>query len=281
MIKNISNYISLPLVIAGFFMMTSSSVFAQNKLIQKLWDSFSAPTGIAEDSEGAIYVTNWSGGTVEKIEMTGKRTVMTEGIRSPAGIAVDSDGAVYIASYSGDSIIRITQDGEKTIIADGLSTPTGITLTGRNSLLVTNRSSGDVLEIDLATGNRTIRASHLSLPVGVVEMPDKSLVISQYGGRVTRVMHDGRKQEFGKDFLRPGVGIIPDGEEAVIVVDNGDSTIKRVSFDAQEPPVLTDTADGIVALMQRRNGQILFACWSNGSVYSLQKEDITARNKDY
>lgn len=52
---------------------------------EKLWDGFSAPTGIAVHSDGAIYVSNWGGGSVEKIASDGVRSTILNGIASPAG----------------------------------------------------------------------------------------------------------------------------------------------------------------------------------------------------
>jgi hypothetical protein len=52
-------------------------------------------------------------------------------------------------------------------------------------------------------------ARGLSLPVGVVEMPDGSIVSSQYGGRVTRILPDGKVQELGQSFNRPASASSP------------------------------------------------------------------------
>lgn len=62
-------------------------------------------------------------------------------------------------------------------------------------------------------------------------MPDRSLVVSQYGGDVTRIMLDGSRHELGQSFVRPGVGILADDTDAVLVIDNGANLVRRVTFD--------------------------------------------------
>ncbi|PIT55033.1 hypothetical protein BHC44_01030 [Snodgrassella alvi] len=51
-------------------------------------------------------------------------------------------------------------------------------------------------------------AQGLSTPVGVTQLPDNSLVVSQYSGRLTLIQHNGKQTELGADFKRPGVGIV-------------------------------------------------------------------------
>ncbi len=234
-------------------------------------DGFNAPTGIATAADGAIYISNWGGGSVERIATDGTRSVFLDKISSPAGIAVDASGGVFVASYAGDTIIRVTPDGARTQIADGLATPTGIAFTKDGRLLIANRRSGEVLSLDLATGERQVRAHSLNLPVGVVEMSDGSIVASQYGGRVTRILPDGATQELGQSFSRPGVGILADGTDAVLVIDNGADVVRRVSFDGQSQVVVDGMKGSAVALGQDRNGHLLVGTWGDGIVYRVDR----------
>ncbi|QPC44065.1 hypothetical protein HW532_16020 [Kaustia mangrovi] len=100
--------------------MVSPSVAAE-----PIHEGFSAPVGIATDDAGALYVSSWSGGRVERIAPDGTRTVFADGLASPAGVAVGEDGAVYIATYSGDTILRYEEAGSGDVVAEGLATPAG------------------------------------------------------------------------------------------------------------------------------------------------------------
>lgn len=237
--------------------------------VARQWDGFSSPTGIATRPDGTVYVSNWGGGTVEQIRPDGSRSVFLKDISSPAGIAIDAAGHVFVSSYSGDYIMRIAPDGTSRRIVEGLATPTGIAFAASGRLLVANRASGEILSIDLASGDRRILAHSLSLPVGVVEMPDGSIVASQYGGRVTRILPDGGMQELGQSFTGPGVGILADGPDAVFVIDNGASLVRRVSFDGTSRTV-TERLDGsAVALGRMPGGELLVGAWGTGVIYRV------------
>lgn len=57
-------------------------------------------------------------------------------------------------------------------------------------MLFANRAAGEILSTNLSNRSRRVVARSLSLPVDVVEMEGGSVVTSQYGGRVTRVLPD-------------------------------------------------------------------------------------------
>lgn len=253
--------------IPGSLFVTPIAAHANPSTPEKLWDGFSAPTGIAVHPDGAVYVSNWGGSTVERITPDGTRSTVLDGIASPAGIAIDATGAVFVSSYSGDYIVRITQDGTGTRIAANLATPTGIAFSANGRLLVANRAAGEILSIDPSNGSSRVLARSLSLPVGVTEMEDGSVVTSQYGGRVTRILTDGSTQELGQSFTRPGVGILSDGPDAVVVIDNGASLVRRVSFDGRSEVVAEGFEGSAVALGRGGNGDLLIGAWGAGAVY--------------
>lgn len=230
---------------------------------------FASPTGIAVTGDGAMYVSNWSGGTVERISANGARQTIVTGIGAPAGVTFNLQGQLFVASYSDDYIVRVSESGGLTKVAEGLATPTGIAFSSDGRLLVANRSSGEIVAVDTETGEKQVIADGLSLPVGVVEMPDKSLVVSQYGGRVTRIVPDGSRQELGASFSRPGVGILADGPDAVLVIDNGADVVRRVDFAGQSRVFADGFSGSAVALGRAANGDILVGTWGAGQVYRI------------
>ena len=258
-------------VLVGLFILImlglSSRVFA----IEAVYTGFNAPTGLASGPDGALYISNWAGGTVERIAIDGARTIFSNAIASPAGIVVDKTASVYVSSYSGDHITRIDPDGKHTRIAENLATPTGLSFSADGHLLIANRASGEVLSLNLQTGERRVLFDSFSLPVGVVEMPDRSLVVSQYGGRVTRVMPDGSRQELGQSFVRPGVGILVDGADAVLVIDNGAGLVRRVTFDGRSSEVSEKLPGSAVALGRDYNGNLMVGTWGTGALFRIGK----------
>jgi streptogramin lyase len=246
------------------------SMSSQSLAAQTVYEGFQSPTGIAVIPGRAIYISDWSANTITRIDKDGTRTVVARDIPSPAGLAVDWQGALFIASYSADYILRLDRDGSTRRVAENLSTPTGISFSCDGSLLVANRGAGQVVSVDVSTGRVSLVADGFSLPVGVVEMDDGSIVVSQYGGRVTRVARNGKRQELGAPFNRPGVGIAADGANAVLVVDNGASVVRRITFDGNTSVVGGKLSGSAVALGRGIAGEWLAGAWGTGAIYRLQ-----------
>ena len=138
---------------------------------------FSAPTALAFDQAGNMYVANWSGGTISKIDAAGNITTFANISGSPAGLAFDKHGVLYVSDYR-SSIYRITADGKTSVFATGLHTPTGINFNKKGELLVTNRSSNEVVKIS-QVGEVSAFAKGFHTPVGVVEHLDEAVYVAK------------------------------------------------------------------------------------------------------
>ncbi|ABR75420.1 serine/threonine protein kinase [Actinobacillus succinogenes] len=241
--------------------------------VEILYQDFQSPTAIVSN-EHAVYVSDWSADHIVRIAADGSRRILPVKIAAPAGLALAKDGTLYAASYSGDYILRIEADGRSERIAEGLATPTGIAFARSGELLIANQAAGEIVALNIETGKRRIAASGLSLPVGVTEAADGSLVASQYGGRVTRITTDGQPHEIGRSFTRPGVGIINDGTQAVLVADNGAGLVRRVSLDGKESRPVTPKLQGsLVALGRGLHGETLAGAWGSGTIYRLRQTE--------
>ncbi len=238
--------------------------------ITEISNAFNAPTGIAFDSQGSMYVTNWSNNSITKVTNNNHITLFYTGIASPAGIVVDAQDNIYVASYSDDYILRITPKGISEKISDGYQTPTGIAWSHTGELLITNRANGEIIALNVDSGKKHVVAKGFNLPVGVTELADHSLVISQYSGRLTHITADGHKTELGTLFDRPGVGITTIEEHQIAVIDNGAGAVREVNVKTGESKVLAENLPGAVALTLYKAAYYI-GTWNNGSVYKLNK----------
>jgi outer membrane protein assembly factor BamB len=141
--------IALGTVAIAIVLMSAAGAYAIEPFLQ----GFSAPVGIHAYGDTSLLVSNWSGGTVERVQADGTRSIFLDNIMSPAGIAIDAAGVVYVSSYSGDIIVGVGPDGKRRTVADGLATPTGIAFARDGRLLIANRSSGEIVAFDTKTGN--------------------------------------------------------------------------------------------------------------------------------
>jgi sugar lactone lactonase YvrE len=232
------------------------------------WTGFRAPTAIAFDGRGNMYVANWSGGTVSRVDAAGRTSVFAEVAGSPAGLACDGADNVYVSDYR-ENIYRIGADGSKTVFATGLRTPTGICFARNGDLLVTNRASDELVRVSrTGAGAATVVAGGLRTPVGVAEHADGSIYVTNYGGGITRIAPDGRVAELGAEFARPGCGIAVFRGE-VLAVDNGDGTVKSVGADGKARVVARDLSQP-VALAVDGQGRLFVGTWGDGTVRRLE-----------
>ena len=93
---------------------------------------FSAPRGVALDSEGNLYVADASNHTIRKVTSTGVVTTVagtagTAGVTAdtpakfhePFGVAVDGAGTIYVADTNNGAIRKISPAGVVTTLAGG------------------------------------------------------------------------------------------------------------------------------------------------------------------
>lgn len=161
---------------------------------------FKAPTGIAFDSTGTMYINNLSGNPITMIKANGDREAVYSGISSPVEIMIAGEDNIYVSSYSDNYILKIVANGKSQKISDGYRTPTGITFSNLRQLLITNRSTGEIVSLDLKNDKKTVIERGLSTPVGISQLPDNSLIVSQYSGRLTLIQPNGDKIELDERF---------------------------------------------------------------------------------
>ncbi len=144
---------------------------------------FDFPVGVATDSGGNVYVSEWGNNTIRKITPAGVVTTLAgsaglsgsaDGIGSaarfalPAGVATDSGGNVYVAEWSNHTIRKITPAGLVTTLAgsprvSGSVDGTGSAARFNSPTGVATDSGGNVFVAD--SSNSTIRKI---TPAGVV-----------------------------------------------------------------------------------------------------------------
>lgn len=263
------------LVTAALFFMASCSVeaapagqYAGGGIALELkatYEGFQAPTGIAVDKDRNLYVSNWSGGSVTKVDSSGNYSVFAGGMGAPAGLAFDNDGVLYVSDYSKNVIYKITPGGKKSTFARGFHTPTGIAFNKAGELLVANRASGEIVKVD-ASGKTHPMARGLGTPVGVVEDLSGNLYVADYAGGIVKVTADGQTRVISKEFGRPGVGIGISGQNIIFAADNGDGCVRTIARDGAAA-IAVDNIGGCVAVTVHAD-TLYVGSWDDGAVYA-------------
>jgi sugar lactone lactonase YvrE len=197
-----------------------------------------APTGIAVDSAGNLFITDRGRQRVRKVSTNGVIATVAEGLccfwgdggtatsarlNSPMGVAVDGAGNVFIADTGNQRVRRVSPDGIITTVAgDG-----------------TRGFSGD-------DGPATSAA--LTFPFGVAVDSESNLFIADFGNRrVRRVSPDGIITTVAgngaPDFSGDGgpatsaalsaFGVAVDSQGSLFIADGRNHRVRKVSPDGR------------------------------------------------
>ncbi|HEY1794112.1 MAG TPA: hypothetical protein VGG34_14445, partial [Opitutaceae bacterium] len=195
---------------------------------------FIAPTGVAVDSSGNMYVTDAGANTIRKITPSGAVTTIagTAGaigsadgtgaaarFDSPDGICVDTNGNLYVADTVNATIRKITPSGVVTTLAgtagvtgvlDGtgaaaqFSEPIGICVDGSGNIFVADQT-GDTIRIITQAGVVTTIAGEI-ISQGTADGP-------------------GPQARFNAP-----TGICVDSSDNIYVVDQTNEEIRKVAY---------------------------------------------------
>jgi sugar lactone lactonase YvrE/murein DD-endopeptidase MepM/ murein hydrolase activator NlpD len=183
---------------------------------------FNAPSGLAIDSGGAIYVADTGNNAIRRIAPDSTVTTIAGGgssgyrdgpgaqaqFNGPVGVAADAAGRVLIADTYNDRIRAIGQDGTVTTIAGGaitgmadgaaadaqFNTPCGIAVDGTGNVLVADTGNSAVRSIS-PTGIVTTVSSPivdgLRRPVGIALGPRGDIYVADDIGRIVELTAAG------------------------------------------------------------------------------------------
>ncbi len=141
--------------------------------------------GIAIDSNGNIYCSNYAGDTVFKFTPSGDVTSFITGLNSPNGIAFNSNEELFVCDGQGSTIYKYDINGILITSYGVTGHPSGITKSRTSeSMIFTNYTTNKIMNLapdgsitELASG------SPLSGPVGLAYDDNDVLYIGNYNDR--------------------------------------------------------------------------------------------------
>lgn len=75
------------------------------------------PYGLATDALGNVYISEFMGGVVRRVNSAGNISTFATGLTNPAGLSVDGTGNLYIADYGAGKVIMATSGGTTSVFA--------------------------------------------------------------------------------------------------------------------------------------------------------------------
>ena len=95
------------------------------------------PVGVVELVNGDLLVSNIAGGISLVSGASPARTINSELRNPGPGIVSAGTDSVYVVDYGGTTVSRIERNGRRIVIADGLNSPVGLALAPDGSMTVT------------------------------------------------------------------------------------------------------------------------------------------------
>ncbi len=185
---------------------------------------FSAPSGIALDALGNLFVSDYGNNAIREITPDGTVTTFyhSTGTFGPAGLTIDGSGNIIVAAQDANQIISITPGATASTIAGSTSgytnatgtsakfnSPTDVKVDGSGNLFVADYLNNAIREID---------------PSGVVTTFAGSTVSGNTGAYKDTIGTAAR-------FNEPkGLAIAPGG--VLYVADFGNNVIRRIMPDS-------------------------------------------------
>jgi len=200
---------------------------------------FNNPFGLAMDSSGTLYVSEWGNDTIRKITPDG--TVLTVAgspghkgssdgtgsaarFNTPVGVAVDNRGTLYVADTFNQTIRKITPDGVVSTLA-GSAGQVG-SMDGMGSAARFNRPCRPVLD---SSGNLYV-AEFLNCTVRKVT--PGGVVTTLAGSAGVEGCNDGAGS--AARFKNP-CGLASDSSGNLYLADSGNNTIRKITFGGAAP----------------------------------------------
>jgi hypothetical protein len=123
-----------------------------NASLQVVSNGFAAPSGIAFDHLGNLYIANFLSSTIDRISPSGTKSQFSSGInlKGPIGLVADDDNNIYVANYLAGTVTKINAAGIAQVVASGLKKPYYLTMDKTGNLYVSQQEDNSVIRINFA-----------------------------------------------------------------------------------------------------------------------------------
>jgi uncharacterized protein (TIGR03437 family) len=198
---------------------------------------FSAPSGIAQDSLGNLYIADTGNGRVRQLTPSGTLTTLIAGLERPVALAVDSSDRLYVADSAAGTIQRYNR-GAISVFSRGVDgkpyvRPSGLAVDKAGNVFVADTGNNVIRKIStdgavttvaggggLAEDSQPLRI-RLTGPCGLSFDSEGNLWFTEAGsGMVRKLTPSGRLSTLKLDLKEPR-GIQVDSKGLIYIADTG------------------------------------------------------------
>lgn len=167
------------------------SAGANAQFIRTITQGLSAPTQLALDSAGNLYVGNWKSNNVTEYSECSSTPnalvgTITNGIDGPTSLMVDGNDNLWVANQKSNSVTEYLA-GAKTpalTLTNGVNGPSALAWGGgnNNSICVANTGNNSVACYNMSSGSRSrVITAGINFPTALAWDPSNNLYVADEG----------------------------------------------------------------------------------------------------
>ncbi len=186
----------LPFFFLFLFTVTHMPLMAQWNVSTPIPTATGLEDGMAFDSEGNLYISQYQGSAVHKFGVDGTVSVFADGFNTPNGLAVDATGHLYVANVFGGRISRVTSGGAVTQDFISIANPSNVILNpSGDTLYVAHYRGSRISRVAIADPTNIevwVSGAPLNGPIGMDFDDDGNLYVGNYNnGNIFRISPGG------------------------------------------------------------------------------------------
>ncbi|WP_197038179.1 MULTISPECIES: GDSL-type esterase/lipase family protein [Actinomycetes] len=146
---------------------------------------------MTRDKSGVIYIPehgrllSWKPGQAEP-------TTLASGLRYTAGVAVDSKGTIYFSEFTGGTIKKITKGSSTpSTVLSGLNRPNGIAMDSQNNLFFLENGNGTLKKLAAGSTSPTQLLSDIKFGTGLAVSSTGTVYLADASAGKVRILPPG------------------------------------------------------------------------------------------
>ena len=176
----------------GYATFAGAQVTFSGSQISLAKGTWSAPSGVAVDGKGNLFVADCGNNRVVELSPSGNGfgapTTVLSGLSGPAGIAADWNGNLFVSDTGNNRVLMLpvisAGFGTPVTVTTSVDAPTGLALDSADDVYIADSGNNRVLEIPVtggAYGTPIVLTTGLNNPTGVAVDASRDLYIADKG----------------------------------------------------------------------------------------------------
>ncbi|MDC8004007.1 T9SS type A sorting domain-containing protein [Aureisphaera galaxeae] len=207
---------------------------------------------------GAQTVTTFTGGTPDD------------------AITIDSNGNIYVSQYSGDTVFKFTPSGDVSSFVTGLNTPNGLAFNSNEELFICDGQGNMVYKYDTDGNLLQSFAIDGHPSGIIKDHDSENMIITRYvGNTIIELSPDGTITEISAaEGLNGPVGLAFDENGTLFVGNFTDRDVYKVEADGSIDYIATVGDEGNLGFIDYAHGTLWGTAFQENKIYTINPDGI-------